>query len=157
MIAPTGARRPMSPHDSKPSRLSKKNQLLVLSRSVSRRRETCQRAGCDCVKCPDMVNALLKRAHKVGHFGRIDHSCIKGWIVPYRLSRTDSHLCIHFGCHHYGVLAAVHSSLEGHSPAIPWPFFVHMGPPTSPNRCVLAASHHFLFADCRGGQGYCEA
>jgi hypothetical protein len=74
--------------------LSKK-QLLVLSRSVSRRRETCQRVVCDCVKCPDMVVLLLKRALKVGHFRRIDQSCIKGWIVPQRLPRTDSHLCIH--------------------------------------------------------------
>jgi hypothetical protein len=76
-----GVRRSMSPHDSKLSCLSKK-QLLVLSRSVSRRRETCQRVVCDCVKCPDMVDVFLKRAGKVGHFGRIDQSCIKGWIVP---------------------------------------------------------------------------
>jgi hypothetical protein len=45
------------PHD---TFQSVKKHLVVLSRSVSRRRETCQRVVCDCVKCPDMVSVLLK-------------------------------------------------------------------------------------------------
>ncbi|SRR5216683_6112600 len=48
-----------------------KKSLFVLSRSVSRRRETCQAVVCDCVKCPDMVSVLLKTSSQVEHFGRL--------------------------------------------------------------------------------------
>jgi hypothetical protein len=48
-----------------------KKSLFVLSRSVSRRRETCQAVVCDCVQCPDMVSVLLKTSSQVEHFGRL--------------------------------------------------------------------------------------
>jgi len=54
----------VSPRQFQTVRSVKKN-LLVLSRSVSRRRETCQAVVCDCVKCPYLVSVLLKTSSQL--------------------------------------------------------------------------------------------
>ena len=63
-----------------------KKSLFVLSRSVSRRRETCQTVVCDCVKCPNLVSVLLKTNSHVGHFRRLVEGLYK------RLDRPNATL-----------------------------------------------------------------
>ena len=116
-----------------------KKSLLMLSRSVSRRRETFQMVVCDGVKCPNMVSVLLKTISQVEHFGRIVEALYK------RLDRPNATLAPTPTCH--GVFSAVHPSLEGYSPALARPFFLHMGPSAPTNRGVLAAGYHFIFSE----------
>jgi hypothetical protein len=72
---------------------------------------------------------------------------IKDCIVLQSLSYSYSHPPSRSFGRCYGVISAIHSCFEGHSPSIARIVVFHLGASTPPHRGILAKGHYLFFTD----------